>query len=180
MRLRRTLPMTVAVLSLFAPAALLAQALPNLNLLRVRYNTAKTSAKPEGEFKAQLDQIDKALAEATRVGRASEQRRLMAMGLSLLAGRRVGPALTFSGVARAAHLRGGDRFVATTRGAAGADLRASDCVVAAVDRDGVSIGPVPAPPASGTAPVRRAGPSRVGPGSIRCPATCASRRWRWI
>ena len=41
------------------------QALPNLSLLRVRYNTAKVHAKPAGELKAELDAIDAALAEAS-------------------------------------------------------------------------------------------------------------------
>src|SRR4029078_12962215 len=62
------------------------QALPNLNSLRVSYTTVKTSTKPEGELKAQIDQIDKDLAAATREGRAGEQRRLFAKGLALLAG----------------------------------------------------------------------------------------------
>jgi len=69
------------------PALAGAQALPNLSLLRVRYNTAKTSAKPAGELKAQLDDIDRAIAEASRLGRNGEVRRLLAKGLVLLDGR---------------------------------------------------------------------------------------------
>ena len=64
-----------------------AQALPNLNSLRVRYNTQKSTTKPDGELKAQIDQIDKEIAEATRAGRTGEVRRLFAKGLALLAGR---------------------------------------------------------------------------------------------
>ncbi len=63
------------------------QALPNLNSLRVRYNTQKTTTKPDGELKAQIDQIDKELGEATRAGRTGEVRRLFAKGLALLGGR---------------------------------------------------------------------------------------------
>ena len=64
-----------------------AQALPNLSLLRVRYNTAKNSAKPAGELKAQLDEVDRSIAEASRLGRNGELRRLIAKGLALLDGR---------------------------------------------------------------------------------------------
>ena len=46
----------------------LAQALPNINLLVVRYNSEKASVKPDGELKAQLDEVDKAVAEARRSG----------------------------------------------------------------------------------------------------------------
>ena len=64
-----------------------AQALPNLNSTRVRYNTLKGTAKPEGELKAQIDQIDKELSEAVRAGRTGEVRRLFAKGIALLGGR---------------------------------------------------------------------------------------------
>jgi predicted esterase len=87
MHLHRTLRIVVALVTLLQPAFVLAQALPNINLLRVRYNSAKTAAKPEGDLKTEIDQIDKALAEATRAGRTGEQRRLFAKGLALLAGR---------------------------------------------------------------------------------------------
>ena len=87
MRIHRALPIAVALLTLLLPAVVLAQALPNINLLRVRYNSAKTAAKPEGDLKTQIDQVDKELADATRTGRTGEQRRLFAKGLALLAGR---------------------------------------------------------------------------------------------
>jgi poly(3-hydroxybutyrate) depolymerase len=64
-----------------------AQALPNLNSLRVRYNTQKSTVKPDGDLKVQIDQIDKELAEATRAGRTGDVRKLFAKGLALLAGR---------------------------------------------------------------------------------------------
>jgi poly(3-hydroxybutyrate) depolymerase len=69
------------------PAVAQAQALPSLSLLRVRYNTAKTSAKPAGELKTELDAIDKEINEAARLGRNGEVRRLIAKGLTLLDGR---------------------------------------------------------------------------------------------
>ena len=40
------------------------QALPNLNSLRVRYNTQKTTTKPDGELKAQIDTLDKEIGDA--------------------------------------------------------------------------------------------------------------------
>jgi predicted esterase len=61
-----------------------AQALPNINSLQVRYNSIKTAAKAEGELKAQLDEVDKAIAEARRTGNIAEQRRQIAKGMTLL------------------------------------------------------------------------------------------------
>ncbi len=64
-----------------------AQALPNLNSLRVRYNTQKSTVKPEGAVKAEIDGIDRQLAEAMASGRSGDVRRLFAKGLAVLAGR---------------------------------------------------------------------------------------------
>jgi poly(3-hydroxybutyrate) depolymerase len=77
----------VALLIFFAADTVLAQALPNLSTVRVRYNTRKTTVKPTGELKAQIDQIDKEIADANRLGRSGEVRRLYAKGMALLAGR---------------------------------------------------------------------------------------------
>jgi predicted esterase len=76
----------VVAIGLFAfwPVGLYAQALPNINSLQVRYNSLKTAAKAEGELKAQLDDVDKAIAEARRDGNTSEQRRQLAKGMVLL------------------------------------------------------------------------------------------------
>jgi hypothetical protein len=41
------------VASLLVPGWAFGQALPNLSLLRVRYNTAKANARPTGELKAE-------------------------------------------------------------------------------------------------------------------------------
>jgi predicted esterase len=90
-RRRRRHPQLVEVLAALAlvclPHLSLAQALPNLSLLRVRYNTARMTARPEGELKAQIDAIDKDLENATRLGRNGEVRRLLAKGVTLLDGR---------------------------------------------------------------------------------------------
>jgi predicted esterase len=61
-----------------------AQALPNINSLTVRYNSLKTAAKAEGELKAQLDEIDKAIADARRSGNMGEARRQIAKGFTVL------------------------------------------------------------------------------------------------
>jgi predicted esterase len=80
---------------LLLPSFALAQALPNINSLRVGYNTRKTAAKAEGELKAQLDAIDKAIADAARLGQAGEVRRQIARGSALLAGTAWTPALDY-------------------------------------------------------------------------------------
>jgi predicted esterase len=69
---------------LLIPTLGFAQALPNLTTLSVRYNSQKTAAKPEGALKAQLDDVDKAIAEARRSGNNGELRRQLARGMTLL------------------------------------------------------------------------------------------------
>jgi predicted esterase len=64
-----------------------AQALTSLQSVRVGYNTRKATVKPTGELKAQIDEIDKQIAEASRLGKNAELRRLMAKGTTLLSGR---------------------------------------------------------------------------------------------
>jgi predicted esterase len=73
----------IAVVALM-PAIAFAQALPNINSLTVRYNSLKTAAKAEGELKAQLDEIDKAIADARRSGNMGEVRRQIARGFTVL------------------------------------------------------------------------------------------------
>jgi dienelactone hydrolase len=63
------------------------QALTSLSSLRVAYNTRKATVRPQGELKAQIDQLDKEIAEATRLGRSAELRRLFAKGNILLSNR---------------------------------------------------------------------------------------------
>src|SRR5688500_10104462 len=80
---------------LLIPTLGFAQALPNLNLLSVRYNSDKTAAKPEGELRAQLDEVDKAIADARRVGNGGEIRRQLAKGMTLLRKEAWTPALDY-------------------------------------------------------------------------------------
>jgi predicted esterase len=75
---------TIAAIIFLIPSMTFAQALPNINLLSVRYNSQKTAAKADGELKAQLDEVDKAIAEARRAGHTGEMRRQFAKGLALL------------------------------------------------------------------------------------------------
>jgi predicted esterase len=82
---RAAVPSVLIVVLSVTPV--LAQALPSLSTLRVRYNTQKTTARPDGELKVKIDDVDKELAEATRLGRTGDVRRLIAKGMALLAGR---------------------------------------------------------------------------------------------
>ena len=79
-----------------APSLASAQAQTSLASLRVGYNTRKATVKPQGELKAQIDAVDRELAEATRLGRTGDVRRLLAKGTALLAGRSWTPDLEFA------------------------------------------------------------------------------------
>src|SRR6185295_14026528 len=79
--------LAIAALVLVAPAVAFPQALTNLSSLRVGYTTRKNTVKPQGELKAQIDALDAQIAEAVRLGRNGELRRLYAKGNTLLAGR---------------------------------------------------------------------------------------------
>ena len=70
----------VAVLCAVTPGAALAQALTSLASVRVGYVTRKNTVKPQGELKAQIDALDAQIAEAARLGRNGELRRLYAKG----------------------------------------------------------------------------------------------------
>jgi predicted esterase len=70
-----------------APVTSGAQALPNLNSLRVRYNTTKNTTKVDGELKTLIEALERDIAEATKTGRTGDVRRGYAKGLALLAGR---------------------------------------------------------------------------------------------
>jgi poly(3-hydroxybutyrate) depolymerase len=86
------------VLSLCAivPVTALSQALTSLASVRVGYVTRKNTLKPQGELKAQIDALDAQIAEAARLGRSGELRRLYAKGITLLAGRPWTDAADFS------------------------------------------------------------------------------------
>src|SRR5271154_2123581 len=79
--------LTLTSLIAFLPAPALPQALPNLGLARLNYTVRKRVVKPEGELKAAIDAKDRELAEATRLGRVGDERRLIAKGQTLLAGK---------------------------------------------------------------------------------------------
>jgi poly(3-hydroxybutyrate) depolymerase len=79
------------------PATMMAQALTSLASVRVGYNTRKNTVKPQGELKAQIDALDAQIAEAGRLGRNGELRRLFAKGLTLLNGRPWTDAADYSG-----------------------------------------------------------------------------------
>ena len=83
------------VAGLLVPSLAFGQALPNISSAIVRYNTLKATAKPEGELKAQIDAVDKEIAEARRTGQNGELRRLIAKGVSLLNGAPWTPALEY-------------------------------------------------------------------------------------
>ena len=84
MKLRR---FVIAVACTLVPIMASAQAMTNLTSLRVQYNTRKTTVRPQGELKAQIDALDREIAEASRLGRTGELRRLFAKGTALLNGR---------------------------------------------------------------------------------------------
>jgi len=66
------------------PATAGAQALTSLASVRVGYSSRKNTVKPQGELKAQIDALDAQIAEASRLGKNGELRRLFAKGLALL------------------------------------------------------------------------------------------------
>jgi predicted esterase len=74
----------IGLLACWPVGLVYAQALPNINSLSVRYNSLKTAAKPDGELKTQMDEVDKAIADARRTGNLGEVRRQIAKGLALL------------------------------------------------------------------------------------------------
>jgi len=76
-----------ALASMLSPAVASPQALVSLASVRVGYTTRKNTVKPQGELKAQIDALDAQIADASRLGRAGELRRLYAKGLALLNGR---------------------------------------------------------------------------------------------
>ena len=85
-----------AVASMLVPVAASPQALVSLASVRVGYTTRKNTVKPQGELKAQIDALDAQIAEASRLGRAGELRRLYAKGLALLNGRAWSDAADYS------------------------------------------------------------------------------------
>src|SRR6266536_5524890 len=73
-----------ALIVALIPALASAQALTSIASVRVGYTTRKNTVKPQGELKAQIDALDQQIAEATRLGKTGELRRLFAKGIALL------------------------------------------------------------------------------------------------
>src|SRR3954468_2042501 len=61
-----------------------AQALTSIASVRVGYTTRKNTVKPQGDLKTQIDALDAQIAEATRLGKTGELRRLFAKGIAML------------------------------------------------------------------------------------------------
>jgi len=87
MKARALLIALVGVVCALIPATAMPQAMTTLASVRVGYTTRKNTVKPQGELKAQIDALDAQIAEAARLGRNGELRRLFAKGLTLLSGR---------------------------------------------------------------------------------------------
>jgi poly(3-hydroxybutyrate) depolymerase len=79
--------LVLAGLCAILPATAFPQALTSLASVRVGYTTRKNTVKPQGELKAQIDALDQQIAEAGRLGKNGELRRLFAKGNVLLSGR---------------------------------------------------------------------------------------------
>ena len=157
------------------PSAALPQALTSLSSVRVGYTTRKNTVKPTGELKAQIDALDAQIAEAGRLGRSGELRRLYAKGITLLAGRAVdrrGRLLELAGVADAGGRRG---FIEAVQRSPRADLHA---VAGVAERRDRARGPAPAARACGAEPAAAGAGDRQGLRHVRRGrrATCANRR----
>jgi poly(3-hydroxybutyrate) depolymerase len=84
MKFRLTAASICLSLCVLLPANASAQALTSIASVRVGYTTRKNTVKPQGELKAQIDALDAQIAEATRLGKTGELRRLFAKGIALL------------------------------------------------------------------------------------------------
>ena len=93
MKIRVTL---IACLCALVPATAVPQALTSLASVRVGYATRKNTVNPQGELKAQIATLDAQMAEAARLGKNGELRRLYAKGNTLLAGREWTDALDYA------------------------------------------------------------------------------------
>jgi poly(3-hydroxybutyrate) depolymerase len=77
----------VAVVAASAiPGGAAAQTQVDIASAQARYNALKASAKPEGDLRRDIDAIDKAVAEAMRLGNVGEAMRLLAKGRARLSG----------------------------------------------------------------------------------------------
>jgi poly(3-hydroxybutyrate) depolymerase len=98
--MRRITKLLLLLMVVFAPLLSTnkasAQARDTVANLRTRYNTAKNAAKPQGELKQKLDEIDAKIAQAARLGRTGELRRLYAQGTAISQGRAWTPEIEFA------------------------------------------------------------------------------------
>ena len=85
MKLNRYFLAFIVLLGL-TPTPAVSQSLPNLPLTRLAYTVRKRVVNPTGDLKTKIDAIDAQLAEATKDGRTGEIRRLVAKGMTLMAG----------------------------------------------------------------------------------------------
>jgi poly(3-hydroxybutyrate) depolymerase len=87
----------LAVLAHLAAASVAAaQARATVASMRTQYNTTRTQAKPTGELNARLDALEAQIAQAARLGRTGEVRRLYSEGIVLAAGRPWTPEVEFA------------------------------------------------------------------------------------
>jgi poly(3-hydroxybutyrate) depolymerase len=77
--------LVLAVVCAATPAA--AQPVQSVAALQAQFNRLKATAKPDGELKREIDAIDVALADAIRLGKTGEARRLLARGSTRLGGK---------------------------------------------------------------------------------------------
>jgi poly(3-hydroxybutyrate) depolymerase len=92
----RLLAASICLSLSIVPSPAGAQALTSLASVRVGYSSRKNTVKPQGELKAQIDALDAQIAEATRLGRSGELRRLFAKGLALLNGQAWTPEVEYA------------------------------------------------------------------------------------
>jgi poly(3-hydroxybutyrate) depolymerase len=78
------------------PVAPSAQAPTSLMSLRVAYMTQKAKLNPQGELAATLAGVEREFAEALRLGKTGEARRLLAKGMTLVAGTPWTPELEYA------------------------------------------------------------------------------------
>jgi poly(3-hydroxybutyrate) depolymerase len=90
------IPLVALVAALAHPPDAGAQARTTVAMLRTQYNTGKAQAKTTGELQARFDTLDRQIADAARLGRTGELRRLYAQGIAVAAGRAWTPQLEFT------------------------------------------------------------------------------------
>ncbi len=93
---RHSLVLAGLLAALFLPAVARSQAPISLMSVRVAYMTQKAKLNPQGELAATLAGVERDLAEALRLGKTGEARRLLAKGMALVAGTPWTPELEYA------------------------------------------------------------------------------------